>query len=160
MRKSGSKGIVALDYGRRRVGVAYAAPDVAIAFGWTTLTIRGARDLWEQLQRLLGERSADQVVIGLPVTLGDRPGALCAEILRLSERLEEAGYQVLLVDEALSSRRAADLQRQQGGRRPRAALDRTAAALLLQEYLDGLLPEFSQPEIAGLRKKITSVNRS
>ncbi len=142
-----AKGIIAIDYGRKRVGIAGCQAGISIAFGITTLVIQGLNDLLKQLGPILEERSVSEIVIGFPITLGDKPGTLKDDILKLKERLTAAGYTVCLVDEALSSVKAAGKLRQRGRRAEKGDFDRTAAAIILQEYLDGYLPPLGEEEI-------------
>jgi putative Holliday junction resolvase len=139
--------IIALDYGRRRVGVAGCKSGVSIAFGITTLEIKDIRELVDKLQPILEQRTVEEIVMGFPMTLEDKPGTLKLEILKVRELLRERGYKVHLVDEALSSRQAAELLQKRARRAQKQDVDRTAAALILQEYLDGHLPPLSEAEI-------------
>ncbi len=141
------RSLIALDYGRRRVGVAACSDTVPIAFGITTLQIDSLDDLISQLRGILLERRVTEVVIGVPISLGDHPGMLLPEILALKSRFEREGLAVHLVDEALSSRKADDLLRRRGGKRSREDRDRAAAALILQEFMDGLLPSLNEDEL-------------
>jgi putative Holliday junction resolvase len=131
--------VISLDYGRRRVGVAGCVGEVPIAFGITTLKIRDLNDLLRQLEPIIEERSATDILLGLPITLGNRPGTLTPDILSLADRLEKRGYRVLLVDEALSSRRAEQNLKERKKRVRKPDIDRHSAALILQQYLDGEL---------------------
>ena len=140
--------LIALDYGRRRVGVAGCTGDVAIAFGITTLIIDSINHLIIQLEPILTERGVRDLIIGFPLTLGDKPGTLKDDILALREQLIKRGYSVRLVDEALSSRRAAELLKERGRRSDKEDFDRAAAALMLQQYLDGELPPLTEKELA------------
>ena len=142
-----AKGIIAIDYGRKRVGIAGCQAEISIAFGITTLVIQGLNDLLKQLEPILEERSVSEIVIGFPITLGDKPGTLKDDVLKFRERLTDEGYIVHLVDEALSSVKAAGKLQQRGRRAKKGDFDRTAAAIILQEYLDGYLPPLSEEEI-------------
>jgi putative Holliday junction resolvase len=147
--------LLALDYGRRRVGVAGAAPDLPIAFGLTTLVIRDLDDLMAQLEPILAQREADTVVVGFPLSLAGYAGPVAGDVLELARRLEARGLTVCLVDEALSSRRAGDMLRQRKKRGRKEDLDRASAALLLQEYLDGDLPPLTPEEIARVTSNLS-----
>jgi putative Holliday junction resolvase len=146
------RSLIALDYGRRRVGVAACSEALPIAFGITTLLIDSSEDLISQLRGILAERQVTDIVIGVPISLGDHPGMLLPEILDLKSRFESEGLAVHLVDEALSSRKADELLRHRGGKRHREDRDRAAAALILQEYMDGLLPPITEEELMKSRR--------
>jgi len=148
--------IIAIDYGRRRVGVAASQDEIGIAFGLDTLIIDHADEILAGILSILTERDSREAVMGLPISLGDRPGELCGEIIALAEALQGRGVVVHLVDEALSSKTAGALLRQRGRRQSKENQDRAAAAFLLQEYLDGRLPEFSREQIEKIKHEISS----
>ena len=150
------RNIVAIDYGRRRVGVAASQDEIGIAFGLDTLIIDHPDEIIPGILNLLTERDSREVVLGLPISLGDRPGELCGEIMALAEALQGQGVVVHLVDEALSSKTAGAMLRRRGRRPSKEDRDRAAAALLLQEFLDGRLPEFSREQIEKIKQEITS----
>ena len=147
MDNKASANIIAIDYGRRRVGIAGSQAELPIAFGITTLTVDGMNDLIAQIKPIIRERSVQEVVLGFPLTLGDKPGTLKKEILQFGRLLQNEGVTVYFVDEALSSRRAGSLLRKRGRRARKSDHDRTAAALILQEFLEGHLPPLSLEEI-------------
>ncbi len=139
-----------MDYGRRRVGVAGSSSGLNLVFGITTLTITGMADLLRQLEPILQERAVKEIILGFPLTLGNKPGTLTSEVLSLAQALIDRGLVVHLVDEALSSKLAEGVLRQRPGRSRKEDRDRAAAAWLLQEYLAGTLPPLSAAEIKNL----------
>jgi putative holliday junction resolvase len=154
-----SGGCLALDYGRRRVGVAASEAGISIAFGVTTLLIHGLKDLMGQLEPILKQRRPRTIILGFPVGLEGVPGPVAGEILTLSGCLQNCGWEVVLVDEALSSRKADHLLRSRGRRSSKEAVDRSAAAVLLQEYLDGQLTPLTQAEIQEMYTIISGTQR-
>jgi len=131
--------IMALDLGDRRIGVA-----VSDELGWTAQGIgvverhRDGREL-EEIERLVREREVSEIVVGLPRnmdgSIGPR-GEICiafAEMLRGKLQLP-----VHLWDERLTTVAAertlleADVSR----RKRRQVVDKLAATLILQHYLD------------------------
>lgn len=152
-REESGGAIIALDYGRRRVGIAGCSGDVSIAFGIDTLKVSGLDDLLDQLEPILHQRGVRKVVLGFPVTLGDRPGSLKEEILELAGRLRDRDMTIHLVDEALSSQRASSML-QKRGRHPRKEdRDRASAAIILQDFLDGRLPPLTLKDIEQLQSR-------
>jgi putative transcription antitermination factor YqgF len=127
--------------------VAASETGISIAFGLTTLAIRGLNDLLQQLEPIMAERRPGAVVIGVPLGLEGKPGPVTSDILALARRLEQKGLAVILVDEALSSRKAGEVLRQRGKRSQKEDVDRASAAILLQEYLDGLLPPLTEEDL-------------
>jgi putative holliday junction resolvase len=142
-----SQNLLAIDYGRRRVGIAGNARGSSIAFGITTLVIKGLNDLWEQLEPILKERKIDRIILGLPITLADNAGPIVEDIFYLRNCLLERGYSIDLVDEALSSSDASKLLAFRGRKTKKTDVDRTAAAVFLQAYLNGTLLPLTPKEI-------------
>ena len=138
--------LLGLDYGTVRVGVALSDPEGRLATPLVTLDARAG--LVESLKEIVRREEVRRVVLGRPLRSRGEPGSLDGAILHFAEVLRGLGLEVVFWDEGGSSLRAADLLHQASGRRgplpPSRArrerreggLDRAAAALLLQEYLD------------------------
>ncbi|MGW9527486.1 Holliday junction resolvase RuvX [Paenibacillus terrae] len=131
--------VMGLDYGDRRIGVA-----VSDAFGWTAQGLevierRGDDSEFGKIANLVRDNEVGEVVVGLPKnmngTVGPR-GEICIEFAsRLKELL---GLPVHLWDERLTTRSAertlleADVSR----KKRKQVVDKLAASLILQNYLD------------------------
>lgn len=133
--RSGAR--VGVDVGSVRVGVAACDPAGLIATPVETLR-RGKGDM-EALSRLVTERDAVEVVVGLPTTLAGRhgPAAEAAEAYA-TELAGRVTVPVRLVDERLSTVDATRGLRASGvdTRRGRSVVDQAAAVIILQAALD------------------------
>jgi putative Holliday junction resolvase len=129
---------IGLDYGARRIGVAVsdATGTLATALGTHRTPDDGPFFAW--LCRLITERGATGLVLGLPIEETGEEGESAARVRVFARRLEEAtGLPVALVDERYSSREAGALLAQSGRRRrPREEVDALAAEIILQQFLD------------------------
>lgn len=126
-----------VDVGSVRVGVAACDPSGLIATPVETLR-RGKGDL-DALVRLVAEREAVEVVVGLPTTLAGRHGSAAQAAEEYAEALAaRVGVPVRLVDERLSTVGAARDLRASGvdTRRGRGVIDQAAAVIILQGALD------------------------
>ena len=131
--------ILALDVGRKRIGLAVSDPLGLIAQG---LKVLERRDWDLDLARLVDVARAyriQEILVGLPRHMDGRLGDQAEEILALARALGEAlGARVVTWDERLSTVEAerllieADLSR----RRRRQVVDQVAATIILQAYLD------------------------
>ncbi len=130
---------MALDVGEARVGVA-----ISDALGFSAqpiATIRRAgiaRDL-TKVADLARQHEVTTIVVGLPLRLDGEAGPAAASILRFVERLQrKVGIPVVTFDERFSTVQAerALLEGNVSRRRRRDAVDRIAAAIILQAYLD------------------------
>jgi putative Holliday junction resolvase len=130
-----------IDVGSVRVGVAASDPDGMLATPVTVLKrdVKGASDLVE-IARLVSEREAVEVVVGLPRSLngGEGRAALIAREYAsvLAERV--APVSVRMVDERLSTVEATRGLQQAGikAKEARKMIDAAAAVVILQHALD------------------------
>lgn len=135
--------ILGVDLGARRVGIAVSDPARTVASGLDTLLVKSLSDAIAQVVRLAEERDVARVVIGLPLNMNGSEGEKAREARRFAKLLgESCGSGVVLWDERLTSVQAkGELGRLGAGRsitRDKAAVDRVAATILLQSYLDSL----------------------
>lgn len=136
-----------LDVGVRRVGVAVSDPDGTVAVGHGVIelptTYVADADPADVLERavaaLVDELDVAEIVVGLPVRTDGTEGPEAVAVRRVATRLGDVtGLPVALVDERFTTRIAHAAGRAAGanGRRRRGAVDRAAATLILQAYLD------------------------
>ena len=128
-----------LDLGARRVGVAGCDRLGLTASGLTTIHRRSFSQDMDELQTLIQERSINQLVIGLPYTMDGQLGYQAKRVQKLARRISEAvDLPVEFVDERLTSHEAKQLigQHRSRGNRELGVVDRMAAALILQQWLD------------------------
>jgi len=129
--------ILGLDPGERRIGVAMAVPGASLALPLTVLD--ATRDWQAALAELVAEHGVAGIVVGLPVSLSGSEGAAAGRAREFAAVVgERLGVPVHLVDERLSSVAAGRALAEAGvrGRRAKRAVDRSAAAVILQAWLD------------------------
>ena len=132
--------VLALDVGSRRLGVAVSDPTGTVASPLATLPRRTPASDADALGALAAEQAARVVVVGLPVTLAGREGpaahAVRAYLAELERLLPELEFR--LADERLSTVAAERALIGGGVRRRdrRAVVDRVAASVFLQTWLD------------------------
>jgi putative Holliday junction resolvase len=127
-----------LDVGRKRIGVAGCDGTGLIATGLTTVERRSFIEDVAQLQRLAQERQAQVLVIGLPYNMNGSLGFQAKQVQKFAQRLSKAlNLPVVYVDERLTSFQAEQLlQAENRSWRDKGLIDRKAAALILQQWLD------------------------
>jgi putative Holliday junction resolvase len=135
-----------IDYGQRRIGLALSDPTGMLARPWKTIRREGgtaqvATALAREIAALAGDDDGlSTVVVGWPRRLSGDPGDLGAAVDAIVARLRAlVAVPVVMQDERLSSREAEALlaRREPDWRKRKALLDATAAAVILQDYLDG-----------------------
>jgi putative Holliday junction resolvase len=133
--------ILALDLGKRRIGLA-----VSDELGWTaqgleTLQRTTVREDIAALAELAREKAVTLFLIGNPVHLSGREGRQSEMVKEFAGRLSRhTGTPVKFWDERLTTVEAQRVLRESGiGIEKRArAVDRLAAVILLESYLDSL----------------------
>ncbi len=131
--------ILAIDPGRVRLGLALSDPSEVIAQPLEVLIRRSPAEDMEALRRLMDKHEVELVVIGLPRLMNGSLDAAAREAQAFGEEVARTtGRPVEYWDERLTTVAAERLLIAQGKRRRhrRATVDRVAAALLLQSYLD------------------------
>jgi putative holliday junction resolvase len=142
--------ILALDYGRVRIGVAIASADVALARPLATLERVNRNEDMRRLRELIREHGVKQIVVGLPLRLDGTRGEMAEEAAQFGRRVhKQLGLPVEMVDERLTSWEAERLLEEHVGRtihppaskkrkndNAKLGVDAMAAALILKEYLD------------------------
>ncbi|MGD1952125.1 MAG: Holliday junction resolvase RuvX [Leptolyngbyaceae cyanobacterium] len=136
--------VLGLDIGSKRIGVAGCDRTGLIATGLTTIDNKSLVYVTEQLSQIVRQREATLLVVGLPYTLDGSVGAQARRVRKFTKRLANAlELPVTYVDERLTSVEAE--QQLQAERRPTAKnkglIDRRAAAIILQQWLDRLQTE-------------------
>jgi putative Holliday junction resolvase len=130
--------ILAIDYGRRRIGVAVTDPSGTVAQPLETLEVRTPTGALPRIVELVRTYEASRIVVGLPIHMNGREGAE-AEAARAFGASVEAATKVPVefLDERWTSVEADRVLRNAGVREPdrRGRRDRIAAAILLQTWL-------------------------
>lgn len=128
--------VLGLDYGSRRVGVAVSDP-LRITAG--ALEVVDRERAVTRVTELVDELEVTRIVLGFPRSLAGGEGPAAAAVRRFAAEIEAAtGLSVTLVDERFSTVSAERSMREAGARRRtrRESLDKVAAAIILQGFLD------------------------
>jgi putative Holliday junction resolvase len=133
--------ILALDLGKKRIGLAISDELGITAQGLETLQRKNVRTDLAALARLAQERRVDLILIGNPLHMSGREGMQAGNARHFAAQVERwIGKPVKLWDERLTTVEASRVLRESGisiEKRARA-VDRLSAVILLQSYLDFL----------------------
>lgn len=130
--------VLCLDLGDARIGVAISDPDRRLAVPLGTVRT-GAPDDLKAIAKLVREHEVTLVVVGLPLTMAGEWGTRARHAEGFAGALRSfLGVPVVLHDERLSTVEAERALREAGasGRQRRRVVDRSAATVILQSYLD------------------------
>lgn len=131
--------ILGLDVGDVRIGVALSDETATLATGLSTLTRVGPRKDVKAVAALVREHDVAEVVVGLPRTLMGAVGPQAEKVLAFADDLKRAlRVPVESWDERFTTSMAEQALIEGGVSRKnrKDKIDRVAAVLILQSYLD------------------------
>lgn len=131
--------ILAIDYGRKRIGLALSDELCITARPFAALVRSNRREDLRRLREICRHNGVARILVGHPLLMSGEAGEMAQESARFAARLqEELAIETELVDERLTSWEAHETL--VSGRRPkrnhRTAIDPLAAAILLRDHLD------------------------
>lgn len=131
--------MAALDLGEVRTGIAVSDPGRVVA---RPLGVVPAEDLTGALRRLVDEEGVEEILVGVPRTLGGEVGFQARKVLARLDALkrELPGVRFVEWDERLTTRIAVAGTKAGGKKKPAERVDHLAAARMLQEYLESRGP--------------------
>ncbi len=131
--------ILALDYGKKRVGIAVTDPLKIIA---TALTYVQNQDLLSFLKKYVQDEDVEGIVVGFPISLNGEQNEWTNEVKEFSESLKNnfPTLFVELLDERFTSKISLEAMIQAGtkkkARQEKGNIDKTSAVIILQDYLN------------------------
>ncbi|MBA2748183.1 MAG: Holliday junction resolvase RuvX [Tatlockia sp.] len=129
-----------LDIGKKRIGVAGCDGTGLIATGLTTIERQTFALDVAQFQKLVQERNAQILVVGLPYTMKGELGYQAKQVQKLASKLAQVlNLPMEYIDERLTSVEAEqliNLEKKSTQFIAKGLIDRKAAAIILQRWLD------------------------
>ena len=131
---------LALDIGRRRIGVAGCDRLGMLVTELPTVQNRSFRAVVDTLQAIAQARQVNVLVVGLPYTMSGELGKQAEWVKTFAEKLSSIlQIPVEYVDERLTSFQAEQMLQAEGvtlSRHNKGLIDQKAAAIILQQWLD------------------------
>ncbi len=128
--------IMAVDYGKTRVGVAISDPLCVISQPLLTLKVRSDRELIKRLKYIVIENDVGLILIGNPLSHEGKSTKMSDEIARFLKKLKRSiDIEVKLWDERFTSKFALNILKEMGLQVQKDKTDQIAASLILEEYL-------------------------
>jgi putative holliday junction resolvase len=129
--------ILALDFGRARIGVAISDDLQLLAHPLVTIPTKDRPE--SRIARIVDDKNVDHIVAGIPRQMNGRIGTAATEVLQFVEKLRAIlPCPVVTWDERLTTAAAHRALRDAGKktRHTRGYVDQVAAQMILQSYLD------------------------
>ena len=133
--------ILALDFGKRRIGLALSDELGITAQGLETLQRTNIREDIQRLAQLIAEKNVSLILMGNPLHMSGAESRQAEHVRDFAGRLgDRTGVKVEFWDERLTTVAAQRVLKESGiSIQKRAqAVDRLAAVILLESYLDSL----------------------
>tara|TARA_Y100000741_G_C17994470_1_gene453432 strand:+ start:224 stop:637 length:414 start_codon:yes stop_codon:yes gene_type:complete len=127
-----------IDFGEKRVGLAISDRSNLIASPFKTINYINENDLVNQLEKIVIENNIENFVLGLPINMKGEDTTQTKIVREFKESLSSLDLPIVYEDERLSSISAKNsliLQNIKTGHN-KPEIDKTAAAIILQQYLD------------------------
>lgn len=118
-----------IDFGLRRIGLATSEGELASPL--KVIEVKGFKNGVEKISEFIRQEGFSQIIVGLP------EGKIGQTILGFVNALKNLGFNVTTFDETLSTKQAIALKlKSNTPKKKRRFNDATAAAIILQNYLD------------------------
>jgi len=132
--------VLSIDYGEKRVGLALSDLLQIIAKPFDTLLYKTDDDLIKNILNIAETNIVSKIIVGIPLTLKGKHSEQTNKVLKFINLLKnQSSIPVEQYDERLSSIQAKRTLVMQGIKtgHNKSEVDKTAAAIFLQGYLDG-----------------------
>ena len=127
-----------IDYGEKRVGLALSDKSSLIASPYKTIQYFSENELISEIKKIVLEQEIEVFVLGLPLNMKGQDSSQTKKVRQFKKILSVLNLPIVYEDERYSSILAKNslvLQNVKTGHN-KSEIDRTAAAIILQQYLD------------------------
>ena len=133
------KRILGIDYGEVRVGLSLSDLTQTIAQPFKTIMYKNTNNLLIQLKEIIVENEVERLVVGIPYNMKGEDTKQTLKVKEFISFLESnLSYDIELIDERLSSIEAEKTMHKMNIKtgHNKSDIDKIAASVILQEYLD------------------------
>ncbi len=127
-----------IDFGEKKVGLALSDRSKLIAYPFKTIKYFNVKDLINQIKEIVIDNDIENFILGLPINMKGEDTKQTERVRSFKESLSILEIPIIYEDERLSSVSAKNsliLQNIKTGYN-KHEIDKTAAAIILQQYLD------------------------
>ncbi len=133
--------IMAIDYGRKRVGLAVTDPLQIIAHALDTVP---THQIFEYLKKYLQTEAVELFVVGDPKNLNNTPSQIAAQVQQFVKQLQKTFPEtsIQMHDERFTSKMAfqsmIDMGMKKSDRQKKENIDKISATIILQSYIESI----------------------
>jgi len=130
---------LAIDFGKKRIGIAVTDP--LNLFAYPLITIPNDTKFWSNLSKIISEYSVVKLILGYPIKENGDESVSSKEVLKFKDELgKKSNLPIVLIDERYSSKiarqRIITSVPSRKKRRDKSLLDKNAAAVILEDFLN------------------------
>lgn len=132
--------ILAIDYGKKRIGLALGDTRLKIAVPIGSIENRNKRT-FEEISSKIKEQGISVILLGLPLTPSGREGERVREVKNFLESLKNyipEGVEIILWDERYTTKEAYSIMEGLSWRKKKELKDSLSAYAILLEYMESL----------------------
>ncbi len=128
--------VMAIDYGKNRVGIALSDPLGVISQPLTTIKVKSQKALFGQILEIIQQSDVGLIIIGNPLSHKGEATKMSEQISRFMKQLKKmTDIEIKLWDERFTSQYAMNLMKEMKVKKQKDLVDQVAASIMLDEYL-------------------------
>ncbi len=129
--------LLGIDYGRKRIGLAFSQDDTVMPL--KTITVTSRDKALDEIAKLSREHDVDKVVLGLPRRLSGNISKMTQEVRNFGDQLTgKLEADVVYSEEQLTTQEASRILQEAPGRKKKKLRDQVAAVLIVKQYLGSI----------------------
>ena len=131
--------LMAIDFGEKRIGIALSDPLRVFAYPYTT--IPNDQKLWIEMEKIIVDKKVSKIILGVPSGSNKSNSSLKSKLEHFKENIEKK-FKVSVVfwnedfTSSIAKERILESVPKKSKRKDKALIDRNAAAVILQEFLN------------------------
>lgn len=127
--------VMALDIGRKRIGIALSDYLLVLANGYTYIQRQPENEAVEKITGIAKENNVEEIIVGLPLNMDNTKGFQADDCIDFSKKIQ--GFKIIYEDERLTSDMAEEnlRARKTDFRKEKGLVDTESARLILEQYL-------------------------
>jgi len=130
--------ILAIDFGKRHIGLAVSDETKMIAIGLNTIHYTNKKEMVQKLRNIIKEKEVEKIVLGYPLSMLGNITQIGLDVLDFKKLLEtEFALSVELLDERFTTEMSKGILREMG-KKPihrKSVIDKISAMIMLEDYL-------------------------
>lgn len=128
--------VMAIDYGKNRVGIALSDPLGVISQPLTTIKVKSQKALFRQILEIIQQSDVGLIIIGNPLSHKGEATKMSEQISRFIKQLKKkTDIEIKLWDERFTSQYAMNIMKEIKVKKQKDLVDQVAASIMLDEYL-------------------------